>query len=182
MITQQIPTLTWLQKRSKWAPIYFSLYSTIEKPKLKLTKSVSKDGIYCFGGINAKGELNNNLMYFSIDTKTPNWNRVLTKGSPPAQRYLHTMEYCPELSCLVLFGGRKEKIDLKQKQFCFNDLWLFYIQSSQWQEINFNSNGPEARHWHVSWMYGTKLLIFGGINPKGLWSPNTYIIELKKEL
>ena len=120
-------------------------------------------------------------MFFDIDTTEPNWMKIQPKGKHPPQRYMHTMNYWAELDWLVLFGGRSEHLEFNQKQFWFNDLWIYQIHQSQWIEIEFPAIIPDARHWHVSCINGTKILIFGGINSKGLWNPNTFIIELKQE-
>lgn len=131
-----------------------------------------------FLGMRANGEWNNDMMFFQIESKVPNWYKLTAKGKPPQPRYLHTMNYCLDLSCLVVFGGRSEHLEESQKQFYFNDIWLFQIQNFQWWQVEYRKVVPEVRHWHVSGIYRTKLMIFGGIGVKGIWSPNTYIIEL----
>ena len=121
------------------------------------------------------------MMFFQLETTIPNWYKLSTTGKAPQPRYLHTMNYWIDLSCLVVFGGRSEHLEKNQKQFYFNDIWLFQIQSYQWCQVEYKNIVPEVRHWHVSSLYGTKLMIFGGIGVKGLWNPQTYLIELNQD-
>jgi len=70
-----------------------------------------QDGIYFFGGKNAKGELQNKLRYFKpvvIDGRVVHGEFVQLKmsGTPPAARFGHTMEFLPCNNAILIAGGK----------------------------------------------------------------------------
>ena len=69
------------------------------------------EGIYFFGGKNAKGELQNKLRYFKpvvIDGKVVHgeFTSIKMSGTPPAPRFGHTMAFLPCNNSILIAGGK----------------------------------------------------------------------------
>ena len=62
--------------------------------------------------------------------------------------------------------------------FYLNDLWLYHIPSNQWTRVEWFGVMPDERYSHVSAVWENKLMIFGGINLKGICKRETYVIEI----
>merc|ERR1712224_328846 len=90
------------------------------------------DGIYYFGGKNAKGELINRLRYLKTsmsDEKVTGveWVKIKQQGNPPCGRTGHSMCFLPVNQCLVVAGGRND-LECKSKNIPFlDDLHLFLL-------------------------------------------------------
>lgn len=124
--------------------------------------------------------VDNSIKLLTIDEDKLNWKILKSKGVAPKPRYMHTFDYWSSLNSLVLYGGRQERISEQSDTFFFNDLWLYQISISEWTEVTLL---PSASSWysHVSAISNTKLMIFGGLNGKTLWKPDTFIIDFSNE-
>ena len=73
------------------------------------------DGIYFFGGKNAKGELLNKLRYLKPITSeskvmTVEWQKIKMQGVPPCGRVGHQLVFLPISQALIVVGGRNDEM------------------------------------------------------------------------
>ena len=118
------------------------------------------------------------LKFLDMNESSLKWRLVETIGKAPHPRYFHTTNYLEDMFCLAIFGGRKShkldtQSDTSTSGFYFNDLWLFHISSLQWCNVILKESIPEERYSHISTVHKNKIMIFGGINQKGVCKKTT---------
>ena len=77
------------------------------------------------------------------------------------------MNYFEPMNSLVLFGGRNDTImekKMKAKENFLNDLWLLNLESMTWINVIGIGETPSERYSFCSTIYGSRLVIFGGLN------------------
>jgi hypothetical protein len=75
------------------------------------------------------------------------------------------MNYLYSLNSIVLFGGKCE-LDPHSNQHCsqdLNDFWILRLRTLTWQELNIRGNIPSPRAHHCSAVFGSQLIIYGGM-------------------
>jgi len=135
-----------------------------------------QDGIYFFGGKNAKGELQNKLRYFKpivIDGKVVHGEFVMLKhtgGTPPTARFGHTMEYLPCNNSILIVGGRNDAMSVTNVTPFLNDLILFLLDQKVWLSVKHAVSSDKLSNIGNHCMSVVtddesyeKVLIFGGI-------------------
>lgn len=134
------------------------------------------DGIYYFGGKNAKGELQNKLRYFKpvvIDGKIVHGEFVTMKvqGTPPAARFGHTMNFLPCNSSIIIAGGRNDSMSASNITPFLNDIVLFLLDQKVWLNVKYSVNSERIEYMgnHAMGVVSDyesyeKVLIFGGIS------------------
>ena len=111
-----------------------------------------QDGIYFFGGKNAKGELQNRLRYFKpivIDSKVVHGEFVNLKhtgGTPPVARFGHTMEYLPCNNSILIAGGRNDAMSVTNMTPFLNDLILFLLDQKVWLSVKHGVTSDRLSH------------------------------------
>lgn len=139
---------------------------------------IPEDGMYIFGGLNELGYSTNKLWVLKVGIEKLQWVKIETETKEPTPRYAHSMHYIDYMNCIVVYGGRNSPDPLSQfttNQF-LNDIWLFHVERQKWIEFNCKGEPPKAVYAHWSWVYGSQLMIFGGMNELALNS--TVLIQV----
>ena len=134
------------------------------------------DGIYLFGGKNAKGELPSKMRYLKptlSDNKVIHveWLKLKQQGNPPCGRIGHTLSYLPINAALLVAGGRND-LECKSTNVPFlDDMHLFLLDQKAWLKVKYIPTSQ--RLWRLGNHSTTvivdgnnreRILIFGGIN------------------
>ncbi len=85
------------------------------------------------------------------------------------------------MNCIVLFGGRNDTImesSDKPKENFLNDLWLLNLENMSWTLVNCIGEIPTPRYCFAYAIYGSRLVIFGGLNSKAYNNSDLFICEL----
>lgn len=154
------------------------------------------EGIYYFGGKNAKGELLNKLYWLKVKLielriSHVEWGKYpKVQGEPPCGRTGHTMDYLPTSVAIVIAGGRNDA-ECKSMSIPFlDDMYLFMLDQKAWVKIKYIPKSmPLCRISQHSMCVlpsncgDQKFVIFGGINnhhdkKKSNLSNHAFIVEI----
>ena len=119
---------------------------TLEQQLTRMSDAIL-DGIYYFGGKNAKGELQNTLRYFRANMQDGKvmggeWQKIKQQGVSPCGRIGHTMSYLPINQCLIVVGGRNDQM-CKNKNIPFlDDIHLFLLDQKTWVQVKYIPRSP----------------------------------------
>jgi hypothetical protein len=116
-----------------------------------------------------------------VGCKPLQWLKPETKGMPPPPRYGHTMNYIEMMNCLVIYGGRNDTLlekHMNVKDNFMNDIWLLTIENLNWCKVTSIGEVPSSRYFHSAAIYGTRFVIFGGLNASTYNNSDLYICEL----
>eukprot|EP00761_Pharyngomonas_kirbyi_P008032 gb/GECH01008043.1/.p1 GENE.gb/GECH01008043.1/~~gb/GECH01008043.1/.p1 ORF type:complete len:371 (+),score=95.25 gb/GECH01008043.1/:1-1113(+) len=128
------------------------------------TATLVGDRVLLFGGFNRTTRLNDSWL---LDLDTWQWRQIETNTAAPGSRSMADPRPYPRqghVACAIsrtevlVFGGYGE--------IRFNDIWIFDIETHQWQRIPTNGSQPSPRsgltacHVHT----GSTLLLYGGFD------------------
>ena len=123
------------------------------------------EGIYFFGGMNSSGYSINKLFILRIQKNNLKWHVPDIGSKPPPPRYGHSMHHVDWLNSIIIYGGRYD-CDAKikdSKPHLLNDLWLLGLKDLIWTEVVHKGEIPTAVYAHNSEIYGSQIIIFGGL-------------------
>ena len=132
------------------------------------------EGIYFFGGKNAKGELKSNLKYLKPTMNVGKvvsleWNTIKQSGIPPCGRTGHTMTYLPVNWSLLVVGGRNDEVCKSLNTPFLDDIHMFMLDQKSWTTIKYTPFSERlyrlGNHSMCCLTDGStfeKVLIFGG--------------------
>lgn len=144
----------------------FDLFEQTSKSEAYFKNSVIKEeGIYFYGGINSDGYSIGTLSILKIQRKNFQWIQPEVSGTPPPARYGHSMHYIDWMNSIVVFGGRYDSDFLSADKIpkVLNDLWMLTLKDLEWRQVKSNGEVPKPVYAHNSEVYGSQLLIFGGL-------------------
>jgi len=107
------------------------------------------------------------------------WITPKIAGKPPEPRYGHTMNYYPDKSILVIFGGRNDSNLDKYGYSYMNDVWLLFLEKLTWckWETKYTLT-PIKRHSHCAEITGNMLILFGGLSEENYCNGDVYALDL----
>ena len=74
---------------------------------------------------------------------------------------MHTMTYFQEKSLVTIAGGRNDQLS----NIVLADLWVLRLDDLEYQQVIVSSDlKMHPRYNHTAVQFGTKLIIFGGMN------------------
>ena len=73
------------------------------------------------------------------------------------------MNYYPQKSILVIFGGRCDTYDSNNATQCLNDIWILTLEKLLWTKWE-TKESPSPRYSHCSTVVNGSILIFGGLS------------------
>lgn len=85
------------------------------------------------------------------------------------------------MNCIVIYGGRNDTLlekHLNIKDNFLSDVWILTIETLTWCRVISIGEVPSPRYFHSSAIYGTRFVIFGGLNPTTYNNSDLYICEL----
>jgi len=120
---------------------------------------------------------------FVPGSKVLQWKYPQTKGTPPIARYNHTMLFYEPRSLLIIYGGRNESLYEATKTICLNDIRILNLETMCWSQTTLHGDVPQSgRHHHAATSFGSKMLIFGGVELGKYANDEIKIIELSTHI
>ena len=134
-------------KRHTMMPVF-------NKIKKKKKRSVAREGIYIFGGIDDKGKPKNSL--YLIETYSNPWrlSTLTTMGNPPEPRYDHCCYFIEARNFLLVYGGRTDNTLLVS----FWDIFVLDLASLNWYSVALADTSEPSipRYAFQSFYYGSR--------------------------
>lgn len=130
---------------------FYHPFEYVEKKKINILHV----GLYIFGG-KTKSKESNLLSLIRFGTKPVKWVSLETNGIAPNPRYYHSMNHCPELNILIIYGGKTEKLANKQGESgeIFNDVWVLTLSNLNWIQVRTNKIAEISRCGHATTIFG----------------------------
>ena len=139
----------------------------------KVTPSKFKnEGIYIFGGMDDEGKLRDELRMLKIGKRPLEWRIVNTNGNIPEGRLFASINFYEDLNVLFLLGGKTQNDEFS------STLFLLDLETFCWSKVLIFDRSPHERAEHSSCIYGSSLIIFGGINSEKYIGSDIYVINL----
>ena len=126
-----------------------------------------------FGGRDEKNNASNRLLCIRIEKSLVTakgvsageplltFQKLEPKGIPPPARYMHTMTYFKDRSLITIAGGRNDKLS----HIVLGDLWVLRLDDLEYCKVTISSTMKMSpRYNHTAVQFGSKLIIFGGMN------------------
>lgn len=141
------------------------------------------EGFYVFGGRNQKGEILDRLKLLRYDQGGMAWTYPTTKGVRPEARYGHSMIYAPEAGCLMIYGGRNDKLFQEKGSFCLGDVKVLNLANLCWCSVStFGDLNDTFRYAHSADLYGSQMVIFGGLHDSHFLDTELKRLEFSKSI
>ncbi|CAI2360431.1 unnamed protein product [Moneuplotes crassus] len=139
-----------------------STRSVLLFPNKVIDKEPFNNQVYYFGGRNSDSTVTVLKPHFKHNFE---WVKLSISGQSPETRYSHSMEYFEWIKSIVIFGGRVDsnRENKITKSKLLNDLWMLNIVKNQWVKVTGQGSPPKTMYAHNSAVYGSQLIIFGGI-------------------
>lgn len=115
-----------------------------------------QDSLICFGGTTA-GSTDNSMFIYSLSRNE--WVVPESRGTIPSPRTHHTAVLLPSRHMLV-FGG------CNAAGVFFNDAYVLNLDAMHWCRAQPLNTPPPPRYHHSCHVLGSKVVMYGGINPK----------------
>lgn len=168
-------SLRWRRIRTEGSGPGQRAYHTAVSVKLKRDSLAS--GIYFFGGMDETRTATNELHLLKAGPHGCIWSLIHTTGTAPAPRFQHSMTYFPELSLIVVFGGRQDERSNSGYR-CFGELHLLQLDTMTWSTAVLYGRVPENRCGHAAAALGSRLVLFGGLHNSHFCGGSTFVGEL----
>jgi hypothetical protein len=168
-------SLRWRRIRTEGNGPGLRAYHTAVAVKLK-SDSIDA-GIYFFGGMDETRAATNSLHMLKAGPHSYVWSLVQTAGSPPAPRFQHSMSFFPDLSLIVVYGGRRDEHSDSGYR-CFGELHILRLATMTWSTAIFYGRLPENRCGHAATVLGSRLVVFGGLHNSHYCGGTTFVGEL----
>lgn len=171
---------------------FSSLYSDPIDKKingLPLLKSKNQqgfqDGIYVFGGKTSSSEESNEVHLIRVGRKPVKIEKLKTLGERPPPRWGHTMNFIPEMSSLVVVGGRQDCLFEKHGKSCLNDVWVLDLETLGWSKAKIGSGEDSvwsSRYFHAATIgdHPLELVVFGGLSEGKYVGGSVDVLELNQ--
>lgn len=118
---------------------------------------------------------------FTADIKNTQWKYPTVKGTPPVARYNHSTLFYEPLGLLVIYGGKNETLFGSTKDICLNDIKILHLEHMILAETTSFGHRPQVGRYHHSVAsFGTKMLVFGGVELYQYADEEVKFVELSK--
>ena len=142
--------------------------------------NIRERGLYIFGGKESEnGPAIDDLYILRIGRRPLEWAKIRTNGKGPSPRYSCSINYYEEGNCIIIHGGRNDRIN---SNFALNDTYILELFTMNWMRVHYCFEKEvftvPNRCSHESVIYGHNLIIFGGMNSESIIGSQLLIIEL----
>ena len=149
---------------------------TVPNPRKSASLVCTDDKAYLYGGTDGRSTFGGNCHILHFDnysqTGCMEWENHTSDSFPPAERWGHTLN---TFGCrMYLFGG---KDGTGGKYVVLNDWNRFSFRYQIWVRLSPSGHVPRPRWGHTACVVGNQLLVFGGMNEKGILN-DMYLITL----
>jgi len=120
---------------------------------LLLKKGLAEPSLVIFGGEDAGGNKNNEIRYFSLNSKK--FEILEVTGDKPKKRLLHTAAISTD-NKMIIIGGKSGSVQ-------YNDVWSFDFGTKKWTKLI--SDNKDIKTYSSSSFYNKKdnsILLYGG--------------------
>ena len=143
-----------------------------------------------FGGRDDRNLASNRLLCIQVDSNAPLTGSLSSepeltilklepKGLAPPGRYMHTMTYFQERSLVTISGGRNDKLS----KIVLDDVWVLRLDDLEYCKVSVQGDlKMQPRYNHSAAQFGSKLILFGGMNDKMTLEMSVQEFELDNEL
>lgn len=116
-----------------------------------------RDRLVVFGGVSYKGP---SAEVWQLNLSgSPRWQRLITNGTGPTARSMHTAIYDSARDRMIVFGGFDDHF--------LNDVWALSLSGTpQWTPLVSHGTLPAPRGWHAA-IYDaarSRMIVFAGTN------------------
>lgn len=150
-------------------------FSVLAPPRLKADFMLLGSGFYLFGGLNDDDTPTNDLYVLEMKDGSLIWSEVTCDGIAPLPRYDHCADFIQ--GNLIVCGGRNDSIYARKGDSCLNDVHVFKLETKAWETVIIHGSVPAGRWGHCSTVYGSKMLILGGINHHSYLPSEIHVLE-----
>ncbi|XP_033472788.1 tRNA wybutosine-synthesizing protein 4 [Epinephelus lanceolatus] len=107
------------------------------------------------------------------ETVKLNVEQVVCTGDPPPPRWRHTATAvsCKGKDFLFVFGGKNES------EAVLGDGYFLCLNKQHWTEVPVEGAAPEARHSHSTCSYQGGVVVFGGLDRRGVPLGDTAVLR-----
>lgn len=135
----------------------------------------TEERTYMFGGLSR--DLYSEISCVTFDPMYNEYSWIyLYKGDPLIKRYGHSAdEYDGKI--VVVGGSKKFNKDMKRRE-CLSDLLIYDPSTNVWNTLLPAGAYFEPRRYHASCMFGTYLIVNGGLNDKDNILGNTFALNI----
>lgn len=132
-------------------------------------------GFYLFGGLNQTAL--NDIWLLRITENSFYWQELHPSGLAPSPRFSHTTTHIGQM--LVICGGRND-ITVNTTNGAYSDVVILRLEMLRWEHVNLSGNCPEGRWGHCAIPFGSKVLLFGGLNYAAFLPATMYVLETEQ--
>ena len=132
-------------------------------------------GFYLFGGLHQTAL--NDLWLLRVTDTTFYWQELHPAGVAPSPRFAHTTTHIGQM--LVICGGRNDQA-VNTANGAFSDVVILRLEMLRWEHVNLAGSCPEGRWGHCAVGFGSKILIFGGLNYAAFLPATMYVLETEQ--
>lgn len=134
-----------------------------------------EERVYMFGGLSR--DLYAELSYLSTNQYGNEYAWTLQdRGNPEYKRYGHTADYY-EGRLIIVAGAKMYNKDFKRRE-CLDDVVICDPVAKAWRKVICGGAYFEPRRYHASCIFGTRLIVHGGLNEKGVYLDSMYSLSL----
>ena len=106
-----------------------------------------------------------------------------TEGKAPPPRFGHSMVHVAELNIIVISGGRNDVGANTSSQLgCYDDIHILHLEKLRWLQVTSSGIQRSPRFSHTAGSFGTRLVVFGGMNFESYIPSELEITELDQEI
>ena len=105
-----------------------------------------------------------------------------TQGKTPPPRFGHSMVHIPDLNIIVISGGRND-VGANTDSYlgCYKDIHILHLERLRWLQVTYGGVEKSPRFSHVAGCFGTRMVVFGGLNFETYIPSELEITELDQE-
>ena len=149
--------------------------SVFALPRAGPDTSYNYIGFYLFGGLHQTAL--NDLWLLRVTETTFYWQELHPAGLAPSPRFAHTTTHIGQM--LVICGGRND-LAVNTANGAFSDVVILRLEMLRWEHVNLAGSCPEGRWGHCAVGFGSKILIFGGLNYAAFLPATMYVLETEQ--
>lgn len=121
------------------------------------------------------------LKCLDLSVRPLQWKVVQTEGVAPSERFNHTMLFYEPQALLIIYGGKNSSFQDPNKIEELNQIHILNLETMVWsQTCSFGDVPKIPRANHAATLFGTTMIVFGGLGTKEFVAAQAKVIELSK--
>lgn len=140
------------------------------------TLTMADKKIYCYGGIGSKKH--SDMICF--DPFLSHWKIIEGCGERPNYGRNNHSAVAYKKS-IYIYGGEREFDSILKVRECANDFRSFNTENNEWKVFKPSGDTIEGRRGHLAAVVGRNMVLFGGINIKGVYRNDMYHMDIPQQ-